>query len=87
MMKDMSEKISVDFAIDILKALYGLDPYMGKISEVCDQLPDGDLKFKLTQNLGEIMGIVLSNLMVPIYRQHPSLGSASAPGSWLNSPP
>jgi hypothetical protein len=84
MRKEIPEKISIDFAINLLKNLYNLDIYMGEISEVCDQLLDDDKKNKLVQALGGLMYAILNDLMIPIYRQHPALGTADEPGPWLN---
>lgn len=74
-----SKDISMNFATTLLKAMYGLDAPIGEISKVCDQLPNGELKQQLILAIGDILGVISNELMLPIYKQHPSLGSVSEP--------
>ena len=75
--------ISREFAQELLRAMYGLDSHTGRLDRVCSALPEGALKSECKEALSLLMHDVLVNLMVPIYRRHRSLGTASQPGPWL----
>ena len=77
-------KINKEFAQQLLTVLYRLDKPMGQIDEAISDMPSGTEKEKLIEALGELMAEITSNLMVPIYHEQPSLGSASEPGEWLD---
>ncbi len=77
-------KINKEFAQQLLTVLYRLDKPMGQIDEAISDMPSGPEKEKLIEALGELMAEITSNLMVPIYHEQPSLGSASEPGEWLD---
>jgi hypothetical protein len=76
--------IGKEFAQQLLTVLYDLDKPLGQIDEAISDLPSGLEKEKLTEALSELMGRITSDLMVPIYHEQPSLGSASEPGEWLD---
>lgn len=80
---DTQSEISEKFAQELLRALYGLDAHVGRLDKICSALPSGALKTECIDALGRLMQDVLSKLMVPIYRQRPTLGSANEPGSWM----
>jgi hypothetical protein len=82
-MESTNSQISVEFAKTLLSALYRMDQPINELSEICGELPEGTLKERLFGATGNLMNILLSELMVPIYRQQPSLGTASEPGPWL----
>jgi predicted AAA+ superfamily ATPase len=77
-------KINKEFAQQLLTVLYRLDKPIGQIDEAISDLASGPEKEKLIEALGELMGEITSDLMVPIYHEQPSLGSASEPGEWLD---
>jgi len=82
-MSDLPEQISLSLAKDLLKSLYSLDQPINELSAICGELPDGELKKRLIAATGDLMFIVLTDLMVPIYRRQPTLGTASEPGDWF----
>lgn len=77
------EQISLEFAKELLRALYALDKPLNELSSIYEQMQDGLLKTQLYESLGEIFDKVLSDLMVPIYKHQKTLGRASEPGAWL----
>jgi hypothetical protein len=83
-METTNGQISVEFAKTLLRALYNTDQPINELSAICGELPEGSLKERLFAATGSLMSIVLTDIMVPIYRQQPSLGTASEPGPWLN---
>jgi hypothetical protein len=80
----MTERISREFAVELLTALYALDDPLGQLDMICEGISNSSAKEKITIALGELMGIVTSDLMVKIYKEQPSLGRASEPGDWLS---
>jgi len=80
---DSQNVISLEFAKTLLRVLYRLDDPLDELGCICADLSDGEEKTQFSNALGEIQRLVLTELMVPIYRQHPELGRASEPGDWL----
>ena len=72
------------FAKHLLRALYSLDRPIGEVGQCISALPPGPDRERLKTVIGDVMFIVLNDLMVPLYRLHPQLGRASEPGPWLN---
>jgi hypothetical protein len=76
--------ISEALTKELLRAMYKLDEPLGRIDEVLSGLEPGESRDKLAAALSDVMSMVLSQLMVPLYRLHPGLGRASEPGPWIN---
>jgi len=74
--------ISESFAKQLLRALYSLDKPIGKLDSLLPDLPPGPHE-EVRTAIGDLMHVLLTDLMVPLYRLHPQLGSASEPGPWL----
>jgi len=68
----------------LLRALYKLDGPVNRLFEILASMPPGTERDHFKDALSDLVGIVLSDLMVPIYRIQPHLGRASEPGPWLN---
>lgn len=80
---DSNSEISAEFAKKLLRVLYGLDKPIDELSLLCEDIQSEELRMKISDALGDVMRTVLTDLIVPIYRQHPELGRASEPGNWL----
>ena len=76
--------ISESLAKRLLRALYDLDDPIQRLDRFLSGMPPGADQDFVKSALGDLMGIITSDLMVPIYREHPQLGRASEPGAWLN---
>ena len=74
--------ISESFAKQLLRALYSLDKPIGMLDSVIPDLPPGPHEL-VKIAIGDLMSVLLTDLMAPLYRLHPQLGSASEPGAWL----
>jgi hypothetical protein len=79
----MDKRIDESLAKELLRALYGLDSKLNRLDSLVSSLGDSDLKRSFQEVLGELMGDITCDLMVPIYAEHGQLGRASEPGSWL----
>ena len=86
-MSDLNESknISEAFAKQILTSVYSFDKSIGRLDIICSALPDNEMKKKFITELSELMRISLTELLVPVYRERPSLGRASAPGPWFKA--
>ncbi len=82
-MNDSNKQINEQFAKQLLKALYKLDIPLGDLDNLILRTDDPATKEALFRIMSQIMETMLNELMVPIYRCHPSLGCASEPGAWL----
>lgn len=77
-------QISEAFAKELLRALYKMDAPIGQLDTILTNIPPGKDRDNFKIALGTLMGIVLSELMAPIYKAQPQLGTASQPGQWFN---
>jgi hypothetical protein len=82
-MSDSENQISEEFAKQLLKALYKLDAPVGRLDVLASKTEDKDAKKIISEIVGEMMEITLNELMIPIYKCHPSLGRASDPSIWI----
>jgi hypothetical protein len=78
----MSPEISERFAQQLLRALYRLDRPIGKLDGCLPDLPPGPRE-EVRSAIADLMGLVLNELMDPLYAAHPQLGTAADPGPWL----
>jgi hypothetical protein len=83
-MSNLNNQISEEFAKQLLKSLYKLDMPIGLLDSIASKLKDDKDKELISEAIAGIMSITLSELMVPIYHLHPSLGRASEPGEWIS---
>lgn len=84
-MNQIDSEISEDFAKQLLMSLYKLDTPIGALDILISKTDDTEIKDALFEITSEFMHIILTELMVPIYHCHPSLGRASEPGPWFDS--
>lgn len=79
----MSEQISEALAKQLLRSMYALDEPIGKLDSILGLMPTGEARDQLRTVIGDLMGIVTNDLMLPIYRARPGLGQVSEPGEWI----
>jgi len=82
-MSNSENQIDEAFAKQLLRVLYKLDVPLGQLDVLISQTDDQETKVVLFGIMSEIMDITLNEMMIPIYKCHPSLGRASEPGTWL----
>jgi hypothetical protein len=78
-------EISEDFAKRLLIAAFRLDRHLGAIDAVLERLESTQERKVLADVLAGLMHDITFEIMAPIFRVHPSLGTPSDPGAWINA--
>lgn len=60
-------------AEELIGALKHLDSEFMRISEITRKIQDKDEQVKFRQGLGQLVGDIYTELMIPILRQYPDL--------------
>ena len=60
-------------AKELIETFVGLDASFSKASELTRNIEDKDEQIKFRQSLGEIIGDIYTELIIPIIRQYPEL--------------
>ena len=62
-----------NLAEQLMNKLHSLDAPINDAVELVEQIPDEDERKRFRKGLGEMMGHIYTDLMIPILRQYPDL--------------
>ena len=81
------QRISENFAKELLTECYALDVRFRDLEAICLSSCESHKTGELKKLFTDLVTMVGSRFMVPLYQQHPHLGRIMEPGSWLEQDP